>query len=261
MHVNPSEIKSYANQVIRKYNLSYPLNIRSFVTTLGFEVKYVDTGNCDAYTIIVNGRKSILLNQQIRSQTRINFTLAHELGHYFIPTHMEPLYACNINEMVSSKTLDNKKEEREADIFASELLLPSKYIEKKSISNINDIISVAKTYNISIPATAIRMMAYSYDIVSFICCKNNKIAWFTSSLGFDEHLVLKDLVRLPLPELSIVNTCIENNNTTSKGKIPAYVWLENMDSSSFIEEEVIYYPKYNTGYILIKAENLISIDD
>jgi hypothetical protein len=73
MHVNPSEIKSYANQVIRKYNLSYPLNIRSFVTTLGFEVKYVDTGNCDAYTIIVNGRKSILLNQQIRSQTRINY--------------------------------------------------------------------------------------------------------------------------------------------------------------------------------------------
>lgn len=44
MHVNPSEIKSYANQVIRKYNLSYPLNIQSFVTTLGFEVKYVDTG-------------------------------------------------------------------------------------------------------------------------------------------------------------------------------------------------------------------------
>ncbi len=261
MHVNPSEIKSYANQVIKKYNLSYPLNIQSFVTTLGFEVKYVDTGNCDAYTIMVNGQKLILLNQQIRTQPRINFTLAHELGHYFIPTHLEPLYACNVNEFVSSMTLNNPNEEREADIFASELLLPGKLIQNTSISGFNDIRNVANTYNISIPATAIRMMEYSYDIVAFICCVNRKIAWVTTSLGFKDNLTLRDLVGLLLPESSILNTCIERNIPTCTGKIPAYTWLENVDGSSFIQEEIIFYPEYNTAYILIKADNLISIDD
>ena len=121
MQVNPSEIRSYVNHTIKRYNIRYPLDIHSFVASLGFQIKYVDTGNCDAYTIIAKGKKLILLNQQIRAQTRIN--------------------------------------------------------------------------------------------------------------------------------------------TTYKGKIPAYVWLENVDSSSFIEEEIIFYPKYNTSYILIKADRLVSIDD
>lgn len=151
MHINQSEIKSYANIVIKKYNLSYPLDINAFVTALGFEVRYVDTGNCDAYTIIINGQKLMLLSQQNISQSRISFTLAHELGHYFIPSHMNPIYACNIDELEPDNKVVNKKEEREADLFASELLLPSNFIEKNSIRSLQDIISVAQTYNISIP--------------------------------------------------------------------------------------------------------------
>ena len=259
MLINQTEIKSYAIKVIKKYNLSYPLDIHGFVSTLGFEVRFVDTGKCDAYTIIVNGQKLMLLNQQIESQSRINFTLAHELGHYFIPEHMEPIYACNIDELEPGNRTVNKKEEKEADLFASDLLLPSRFIEKKSNRRLQDIISVAQTYNISIPAVAIRMMEYSYDNVAFVCCKNNKIEWYATSLGFKEHLILKDLNRLSIPELSLMNKCIENNSTISKGKIPAYVWLENMDSSSYIEEEALYYSKYKTGYILISADDLGSI--
>lgn len=227
MHVNQHEIKSYANKVTKKYNLSYPLDIHTFVNTLGFEVKYVDTGNCDAYTIIANGQKLMLLNQQIKSKSRISFTLAHELGHYFIPAHMEPLYACNIDELEPDNKVVNKKEEREADLFASELLLPSKFIEKNCIRCFQDIISVAQKYKISIPTAAIRMMAYSYDNVAFVCCKNSRIEWYATSLGFKENLILKDLTRLLIPELSLINNCIEKNSATSKGKIPAYVWLEN----------------------------------
>jgi len=242
---------------MNKYNLSYPLDINGFVSILGFEVRFVDTGNCDAYTIIVNGQKLMLLNQQLESQSRINFTLAHELGHYFIPDHMEPIYACNIDELVGNRTVI-KKEEKEADLFASEILLPSKFIEKKSIRRLQDIISVAQTYNTSIPATAIKMMDYTYDNVAFVCCINGKIEWFAKSLGFKEnHLFLKDLTKLSIPGLSLMNKCIENTSTISKGKIPAYVWLENMDSSSYIQEEVLYYPNYKTGYILISADDLI----
>ena len=260
MHLNPFEIKSYVNQVIRKYNLDYPLDIQSFASTLGFEIKYVDTGDCDALTVMANGQKLILLNQKIHFEPRINFTLAHELGHYFIPTHLEPLYACNINELVSNWTLDTSSGvEREADIFASQLLLPDKFIDKSIISSMNDIISVARTYGTSIPTTAIRMMESSYDIVAFVCCKGKKISWVSTSRGFKENLTLRNLVRLPLPELSLVNTCIENNIGTYAGKIQAYAWLEDIDDhSSYIEEEVIFYPTFETAYVLIKADNLLN---
>lgn len=262
MQINQSLIEAYANQISKRYNLSYPLNINSFVTTLGFEVKFVDTGTCDAYTIIYKGQKLILLNENISFQPRINFTLAHELGHYFIPTHLEPLYACNVNELLSTQYLDNPREEKEADIFASKLLLPSELAKEYSnIESLTDIQNVAQNYDISIPTTAIRLVKLSYDLVAFICCKNNRIDWIITSQGFKEHLKIRDLVKLPPPEWSTFNTCIEKNKKISKSKIPAYTWLENVESSAYIEEEVLYYPQYDTGYILIKADETLINED
>ena len=95
-------ISLYVNEVIETYELTYPLDIHGFASTLGFNIKYVDTGKNDAYTIITGGKKLILLNQNVSFEERINFILAHELGHYFIPHHLEPLYACNIDEMIST---------------------------------------------------------------------------------------------------------------------------------------------------------------
>lgn len=140
------------------------------------------------------GKKLILLNQNIKSSTRISFTLAHELGHYFIPHHMEPLYACNVNELISSADLNSREEEREADIFASELLLPNQLMANSAVDGFEDILNVAREYSTSIPATAIRMIEHSNDNVCFVCCKNMKIEWFIASSIFTEYLTLKDII-------------------------------------------------------------------
>ena len=256
-----SQITILVNDVIKKYNLAYPLDLLSFIATLGFEIKYVDTGKSDAYTLIYKGKKVILLNKNISLRTRINFTLAHELGHYFIPHHLEPLYACNVNEIISSANLNNHTEEREADIFASELLLPRKIMDKKSnIRGFNDILKVGEQFNTSIPSTAIKMIEHSYDNVCFICCKSRKIGWFATSPAFRGHFRLNDIKGSPIPDTSLFDTCLEKNLNTYKGKIPAFTWIENTDTDSFIHEEVLYYPKYNTGYILITADNPVDLE-
>ena len=256
-----SQITILVNDIIKKYNLEYPLDLLPFISILGFEIKYVDTGTSDAYTIIYKGQKVILLNKATRLRTRINFTLAHELGHYFIPHHLESLYACNVNEIISSANLNNHTEEREADIFASELLLPHKIIDKKSnIRGFDDILKIAEQFNTSIPSTAIKMIEHSYNSVCFICCKNRKIQWFAASSAFKEYFRLNDIIGSPVPDSSLFGTCLEKNLNTYKGKVPAFTWIENTDTDSFIYEEVQYYPKYNTGYILIMADNLADLE-
>lgn len=254
-------INYYVSSVIEKYNLRYPLNIWEFVRALGFRIKYVDTGDADAYTIIMNGKKLILLNQSIDSR-RVNFTLAHELGHYFIPHHLEPLYACNINEVVSTKDLNQTKEEREANLFASELLLPSRLIKQSSnINSFQDILGVAEKYDVSIQATAIKMIEHTDDVVCFVCCKNGRIKWYTTSLNFREYLRFKDIVGGPVSKLSSLNSCIENNIDTIQEKVPAYIWIENREPDAFVDEEVLYYPQYDLAYILIKAESLVNLEE
>lgn len=238
-----------------------PLDMQSFISILGFEVKYVDTGDSDAYTIIFGGKKLILLNQNIKSSSRINFTLAHELGHYFIPHHMEPLYACNVKELISSADLNSREEEREADIFASELLLPNQLMANSAVDGFEDILNVARKYSTSIPATAIRMIEHSNDNVCFVCCKNMKIEWFIASSIFTEYLTLKDIIGSRISEFSLFNTCVEQKLSSLKGCVPAFTWIEGVDKDLYIDEEILYYPKYNTGYLLIKADNITDLED
>lgn len=257
-----NEIKLKVNEIIKKYELKYPLDIWALVDKLGFSVKYVDTGDSDAYTLIINGKKRILLNKNIKTETRINFTLAHELGHYFIPSHLEPLYGCNVSDIVSTMNLNDEKVEKEADIFASELLLPSTLIKDNSdLKSFKDIIDVSERYGISIQAAAIKIIEHTDDVVCFICCKNKSIKWYIISSIFNEYIVLKDILYSKIPEDSCLNTCVDRKQSNLKDKVPAFIWIENVDDDLFIDEEVIYYTEYDTGYILIKAENLINIED
>ncbi|SET38458.1 protein of unknown function [Natronincola peptidivorans] len=255
-------MKLYVNDVLQKYELKHPLDVRGLVNILGFDVKYVDTGGSDAYTIIVGGKKLILLNKNMMLKERINFTLAHELGHYFIPDHLEPLYKCNVNELISTKNLNNNDKEREADLFASELLMPTQFIKKSSdVNSLEDIINTARHYNVSIPAAAIKIIEHTEDVVCFVYCVKNIIKWFVASEDFNNYIKLKDIVRTSAPEHSSLNICKETYQRIINNRVPAYIWIDEVESDIFVEEEVVYYPEYETGYILIKADNLINYDE
>ena len=61
----------------------------------------------------------------IQNEGFINFTIAHELGHYFLSGHVEAVigYGSGIHYSESG-FISNDMHEREADAFAVELLMP-----------------------------------------------------------------------------------------------------------------------------------------
>lgn len=58
-----------------------------------------------------------------RPKGRVNFSIAHELGHFFLPHHRELLLA---GDMHNSKSdfRSTQRREQEADAFAANLLMP-----------------------------------------------------------------------------------------------------------------------------------------
>jgi len=72
--------------------------------------------NGDEWTIVLNTRQS--------SQRRL-FTVAHELGHYFLHRQLQNQFTCNNSSAACSTTL-----EREANAFAAELLMPAHQIHQ-----------------------------------------------------------------------------------------------------------------------------------
>lgn len=89
---------------------------------------------------------------------RGRFTIAHELGHYFIDEHRSVLIDCLMPSM-GEKAIEDNIMEREADLFASHLLLPSQLVRKaykKSGGGLNGIRTMASKFGTSLKCSAIR---------------------------------------------------------------------------------------------------------
>jgi Zn-dependent peptidase ImmA (M78 family) len=83
--------------------------------------------------------KTIIVNDEI-SDNIITFTIAHELGHYFL--HKEYIQSNNYTPMPRSNNYGGNKpeEEVEADTFAADLLVPLPILKKyKDVASIREL--------------------------------------------------------------------------------------------------------------------------
>ena len=120
---------------------------------------------------------------------RIRFSFAHELGHYFIDEHRHVLES-GISLHIPSRYLLEQKDpvEKEADYFASCLLMPEsvfcqKSAGKFSYQRISDLQSIFGT---SLSATLIRYMQIGSYPICVIMTKDGVIRhkWFSDDFPF-----------------------------------------------------------------------------
>lgn len=94
------------------------------------------------------------------SSPRARFTLAHELGHYFIDEHRNALLNGRVPGHSSFCDFESENAvEREADHFAAHLILPkNKFIKaaKKEDIGLQGILSISRKFGASITSTTIR---------------------------------------------------------------------------------------------------------
>ena len=97
-------------------------------------------------------RKYILINEK-DNKKRQNFTIAHELGHYFLHGGKDAT-----NEVFVSFRGDSNQRETEANRFAAELLLPDEDVEKEYKLVIYPTVSyLAEKFNVSRQAMGIKL--------------------------------------------------------------------------------------------------------
>lgn len=149
-----------ARKVLDKYDLNnLPIDVEKLCMDLKIPVHYVDFSSVErkvgkkisgaiqkddgAYTILVN---------EDESDVRIRFTIAHELGHYFLHVKDDP------RKIVVSFRRDQSARETAANKFAAELLMPKDLIKReysKMVIPVSD--TLAKKFNVSKPAMRNRL--------------------------------------------------------------------------------------------------------
>src|SRR5271165_4511476 len=121
----------------------------------------------------------ILYSSRFASEGFKRFNVAHELGHYFLPGHIDALFANGqqFHQSESGFTSEDKYE-READSFAASLLMPKLLFKAtcgRSGQGLTAIERMAGLCVTSLTATAIRYAKVSDDPVAVICSKGNRV--------------------------------------------------------------------------------------
>lgn len=154
-------IEETVNLLIEEHNLIPPIDLIGICNSLEIKVKEVDFDDDLSGMLAKN---TIYISSNIH-ENRKRFTLAHELGHYLIHKKKDNSYkgVRFRSEFISSK---EKNEEREANLFASLLLMPTHYLneELKNNTEISEefIFQLAKKYKVSSIAMTIRLEKMGY---------------------------------------------------------------------------------------------------
>lgn len=153
------------------------------------------------------------------SKPKGRFTMAHELGHYFIPAHRLGIMSGDLKPHGSVSYLTNLTAwqiEREADAFASTLLMPSRSVKnfvagkKFSFKVIEDI---AAKFQVSKSAAALRFVDVGNNPIMVVYAVDGKIQWVSHSADFPFwRLRYGNGKGDKVPEYTVMGTYFYDNN-------------------------------------------------
>lgn len=127
----------------------------------------------------------IIYNKAIRSPGRINFTLAHEFGHYLLhrlefPDGLE----CGQQDMMRWDS-EYRQVESQANDFAAGLLMPlddfRRQIDGRAKPTLDDIGACAERYDTSLVAATLRWLQFTERRSVLVVTRDGFILWARSS--------------------------------------------------------------------------------
>lgn len=157
---NRREIDEIADLIAAEAQLRPGADLEPFVKKLGGTVTYVDLSDTaieDTGAIIIESRhKFEILLSNFTSRVRNRFTIAHELGHYFL--HY-PILARKNCQMTAPR-YGNGREELEANWFAAGLLMPRSVFSEAKAALGGNTSAIANHFDVSYDAAEIRSRTF-----------------------------------------------------------------------------------------------------
>jgi hypothetical protein len=188
----------------------------------------------DGALIRVGDNTGIIINSNLHYNSRKRFTIAHEIGHCFIPSHQaKSEFFC---EGTNISAFDSKKElyEYEADVFASEFLMPSILFIKDSsklLPSISSFSTLADKYKTSLTSAALRYLEFTPEPCAIVLMQNGNIRWKrrSSSFKYDIKNRIEDCCTYDM---------IKSNGEYISDELYAHHWLVNPNIDYICEESV-----------------------
>lgn len=155
--------RNMARKVIKDHKLTeVPTDLNKIFQKL--RLKYIelsDPEGIDGAIIEIENKPVIAYLNKAKPIPRQRFTLAHELGHIFLKHSKRDFYNAEESREIGDEETDQAKppQEKEADAFASELLVPNDKL-KQHEADINNIDKLSSIFQVSKQAMVVAVMNY-----------------------------------------------------------------------------------------------------
>jgi len=168
-------------------SLIYPVPIEELAIQLDIvQIEELGSDGFEGGLITDDARSSgIILVNRAANKGRRRFTIAHELGHFLIPTHKPKQgaeFMCSRSDMRNWSINDQDRYARmeaQANEFAALILMPPLFLRREMARfrdpNLDQIIILARVFDVSKEAAARAFAQYNDQPIAIIVAKDGRI--------------------------------------------------------------------------------------
>lgn len=188
----------------------------------------------------------------VKLPARINFTVAHELGHYLLHRKIREDFRCGQSEMLEYDSPASKKLESEANSFATYLLMPANDF-REQISGQQVTVALigrcAKRYGTTFTATALKWIDLTGEAAILVVARDEFICWsYPSKLAKRMNCYLSPGTSVPISSLNwLMESRIRNTQDTTR-RVGAGIWHNTLEA----DESVIISDQFELMIFLIR---------
>ncbi len=190
MSIRRASAIALAHEIIDGFGIEHPSEID--LETIAFSknaiIKEKPLKGAQGRLIKKGSRGVISISSNIREPGQKRFCVAHEIGHLELHNRISQLAFCT-SQMI--QVYSSLPTEQEANIFASELLMPQgifKELCPKAEPDYEVISHLTNTFQTSLTSTLYRYVELSHLVCALVVSKDGCIKWWKSAADFGFYI-------------------------------------------------------------------------
>ena len=191
---------------------------------------------------------------------KVRFTIAHELGHFYLDSHREFLLKGGGAHGSCTDFLADTLVEREADCFAAGLLMPS-YLLGHRVNEeppcLGAVKAMAERFQVSLTSMLVRWIQLSDFPCALACVRQGKIEWGFLSAGYRRFGFYRvrrgSIVSSAAMEFFRIDPRISRYRV-GDGWAETSEWFDGNGPQVEVKEEYVSIPQTSQMFVLISSD-------
>ncbi len=182
--------KAAALHVFTRLGVTDPadIDLDAIAAELNAEIRFEDLEGATARVIQIGDRARIIISTRVVDVGAIRFSIAHEIGHILCKHyvgHTGPTDA--VERLCSPLHSGGTTTEREADVFAAELLMPRPLVTSwcaVAPLTFDPVRAISSAFGTSVLASAMRFVELTPERCAVVYTKQGRVQWAKKSPSF-----------------------------------------------------------------------------